>query len=105
MQQYFSPAAFFARMEPSADASDLTARVFDEYAHAFAGLLAHVCADTGKDAGAGSLHDDYCTFRREKDPARPVLERAFGEKWTTTMLGRYLFPDSSIKHTFIDKGH
>lgn len=35
---------------------------------------------------------DYLNFRKEKDPARPMLKGLYGEEWTEKLIGDVLFP-------------
>ena len=37
-------------------------------------------------------HQDYLRYRRERDPARPMLKKFFGEEWTETLIQTKLFP-------------
>jgi hypothetical protein len=56
-------------------------------------------ADEGKEVGNVALareavkgQRDYLNFRKEKDPARPMLKGLYGEEWTERLIGDVLFP-------------
>jgi phycoerythrobilin:ferredoxin oxidoreductase len=36
---------------------------------------------------------DYLEYRRTNDPARPMLQRLYGNEWSESVIGDVLFPD------------
>ena len=36
---------------------------------------------------------DYLEYRRTNDPARPMLQRLYGNEWSENVIGNVLFPD------------
>jgi phycoerythrobilin:ferredoxin oxidoreductase len=36
---------------------------------------------------------DYLNYRRDNDPARPMLKSLYGEEWTEKLIGEILFRD------------
>jgi len=36
-------------------------------------------------------HRDYLNYRRENDPARPMLTRLYGNEWTERVISEVLF--------------
>jgi Ferredoxin-dependent bilin reductase len=39
-----------------------------------------------------NLQSDYIRYRRENDPARPMLKALYGEEWTESLLSKVMFP-------------
>ena len=36
---------------------------------------------------------EYLEYRRTNDPARPMLQRLYGNEWAESVIGDVLFPD------------
>jgi Ferredoxin-dependent bilin reductase len=41
-----------------------------------------------------NLQADYIRYRRENDPARPMLKALYGEEWTESFLSNVMFPQN-----------
>lgn len=91
---FFSPYHLFARLPH--DAPDLAEQretcrqAFMDYLDAYLDLV------TGKRLGEGGegvrqAHLAYSRYRFEKDPARGMLKRLFGEEYTERLLSEFLF--------------
>ncbi|KAL7525996.1 hypothetical protein ACHAXR_001256 [Thalassiosira sp. AJA248-18] len=48
-------------------------------------------ADCNNPVWKGQL--DYLEYRRTNDPARPMLQRLYGNEWSESVIGGVLFPD------------
>jgi len=117
-QRYFSPYAVWTRLGDSSDDNDdgsaLTVvqtevfRAFCEYVDLYIDLMTKVQQDneagllrinahaedareirSNEDAKQGQR--DYLLYRRENDPARPMLKSLYGEEWTEKLIGDVLF--------------
>lgn len=95
VQPFVSKHALWSRLggddeSPEAVHNKLQSQLFDAYAEHFKRYL-DLLSD--KDESIGEYEqEDYITYRLENDPARPMLKRLFGEKWTETVLETVLFP-------------
>lgn len=117
-QRYFSPYAVWTRLGGSSDDDDdgsaltvvqteVWATVID-YVDLYIDLMTKVQQDIeagllhiktrAQDDGASRSNEDakqgqrdYLLYRRENDPARPMLKSLYGEEWTEKLIGDVLF--------------
>lgn len=109
-RRFFSPYALWTRLGDK-DAMDTVNTVvweaFREYTDLYMELMSAVQCDV--DSGIlefthpstttinnnpvrrGQL--DYLEYRRTNDPARPMLQRLYGNEWSESVIGDVLFPD------------
>lgn len=109
-KRFFSPHALWTRLgDDSAmdTVSTLVWEAFREYTDLYfelmdaaqsdvdRGRLEIVASDQGID-GSNPVWDgqlDYLEYRRTNDPARPMLQRLYGNEWSERVIGDVLFPD------------
>ena len=109
-RRFFSPYALWTRLG-DANALDIVNTVvweaFQEYTDLYMELMCAVQCDV--DSGIlecthpstssnnnnpvwrGQM--DYLAYRRTNDPARPMLQRLYGNEWSESVIGDVLFPD------------
>jgi phycoerythrobilin:ferredoxin oxidoreductase len=101
VQPYVSPMALWTRLggKNTTVESDLVAwiqgpvrRAFFHHFTTYLQLLKEPSAVTMKE----SRLTEYVQYRRDNDPARPLLQRLFGVEWTEHMLHEVLFPPDSV---------
>jgi len=106
--RFFSPYALWTRLsdENAMDTVDTVVwQAFQEYTDLYLELMGAVQddVDAGK-LGLGAQTDDsdnpvldgqieYLEYRRTNDPARPMLQRLYGNEWSERVIGDVLFPD------------
>eukprot|EP00578_Thalassiosira_sp_NH16_P010470 CAMPEP_0181110390 /NCGR_PEP_ID=MMETSP1071-20121207/18694_1 /TAXON_ID=35127 /ORGANISM="Thalassiosira sp., Strain NH16" /LENGTH=396 /DNA_ID=CAMNT_0023194169 /DNA_START=81 /DNA_END=1271 /DNA_ORIENTATION=+ len=110
-QRFFSPYALWTRLadENAMDTVDTTVwEAFQEYTDLYLELMSAVQndVDAGKlDMAMGQEQEtdgnnnlvwrgqiDYLEYRRTNDPARPMLQRMYGNEWAENVIGEVLFP-------------
>mmetsp|Transcript_1797 Transcript_1797/g.3247 ORF Transcript_1797/g.3247 Transcript_1797/m.3247 type:complete len:388 (+) Transcript_1797:3-1166(+) len=106
-KRFFSPYALWTRLsdENAIDTVDTVVwQAFQEYIDVYMELMSAVQNDVnaGK-LGLGAQTDsnnpvlkgqmDYLEYRRTNDPARPMLQRLYGNEWAESVIGDVLFPD------------
>ena len=106
-ERFFSPYALWTRLVDD-DAIDTVNNVvweaFQEYTDLYFDLMAAVQSDLniGKlEVVEGKEEDnpvrdgqlEYLEYRRTNDPARPMLQRLYGNEWSESVIGDVLFPD------------
>ena len=79
--------------------------VFCDYVDLYTDLLQRIQQDIDSktlslDKTNGTVNSDavqgqteYLNYRRENDPARPMLKSLYGAKWTEKLIGEILFRD------------
>ena len=106
-ERFFSPYALWTRLVDD-NAIDTVNKVvweaFQEYTDLYLDLMTAVQSDinTGKlEVVEGKEEDnpvrdgqlEYLDYRRTNDPARPMLQRLYGNEWSESVIGDVLFPD------------
>mmetsp|Transcript_28524 Transcript_28524/g.60191 ORF Transcript_28524/g.60191 Transcript_28524/m.60191 type:complete len:405 (-) Transcript_28524:221-1435(-) len=106
-KRFFSPYALWTRLgdEKAMNTVDTVVwEAFQEYTDLYMELMTAVQDDvnTGK-LGVNVKADDsnsvwqgqidYLEYRRTNDPARPMLQRLYGNEWAESVIGEVLFPD------------
>lgn len=106
-ERFFSPYTLWTRLVDD-DAIDTVNKVvweaFQEYIDLYLDLMTAVQSDinTGKlEVVEGTEEDnpvrdgqlEYLEYRRTNDPARPMLQRLYGNEWSESVIGDVLFPD------------
>jgi Ferredoxin-dependent bilin reductase len=51
-------------------------------------------ADFSSSNSTMNLQSDYIRYRRENDPASPMLKALYGEEWTESFLSKVMFPQN-----------
>lgn len=106
-QRFFSPYALWTRLgdEHAVDTVNTVVwQAFQEYIDLYVelmhavqedvheGKLQVVAQDDGDNAALkGQI--DYLKYRRTNDPARPMLQRLYGNEWAENVIETVLFPD------------
>jgi phycoerythrobilin:ferredoxin oxidoreductase len=107
--RFFSPYALWTRLSDD-DAIDKVETVvwnaFQDYLDLYMEIIKEVQRDVsagryvieeaavvGNDNPVMQGQMDYLEYRRANDPARPMLQRLYGEDWTERVIAQVLFPD------------
>jgi phycoerythrobilin:ferredoxin oxidoreductase len=108
--RFFSPYALWTRLSEENAIEKVETVVWDayqEYLDLYTELMMEVqrgvssgqfkiCnANNGDDGNSPTWQGqiDYLEYRRANDPARPMLQRLYGESWTERVIAEVLFPD------------
>ena len=106
-ERFFSPYALWTRLSND-DAIDTVQTVvweaYKEYIDLYFELMNAVQSDiyagklefAAKEEEANPVWDgqlEYLDYRRTNDPARPMLQRLYGNEWAESVIGDVLFPD------------
>ncbi|RYH12564.1 hypothetical protein EON65_37950 [archaeon] len=99
--KYFSPQAVWTRF-PHAEGNSLfflITQTLDEYLKFYSTHLksALPCTDSSKIEQRRAGIKDYLNFRTVNDPAKNILNKAFGESWTHSALTKVVFPLDSVQ--------
>ncbi len=96
-QRYFSPYALWTRTPPLFKGDESMQLVTDsvlESLEVYLGLLTSPPDPEGMEVSPVSQFlKDYLRYRVENDPAKRLLEGAFGKTWTKEVIESVLFPD------------
>ncbi|KAL3791151.1 hypothetical protein HJC23_000571 [Cyclotella cryptica] len=108
-ERFFSPYALWSRLTDDNAIDIVNTSVwsaFQEYFDLYLELMIAVQTDVslqktptsatdmiGQTNPARSGQIDYLEYRRQNDPARPMLRRLYGESWTERVIAEVLFPD------------
>jgi phycoerythrobilin:ferredoxin oxidoreductase len=92
-QQFFSPAFLWTRSKDDAVVETHVFEAFQEYLQAYLNFVdrAEPVTDPEKIAEIKAAHLRYLRYRAEKDPARGMLSRFYGEEWTEEYIHGFLF--------------
>jgi phycoerythrobilin:ferredoxin oxidoreductase len=92
-QQFFSPAFLWTRSKDDAVVETHVFEAFKEYLQAYLNFVdrAEPVTDPEKLAEIKAAHLRYLRYRAEKDPARGMLSRFYGEEWTEEYIHGFLF--------------
>lgn len=92
--KYFSPYALWTRLPPHDDRINIIEKACEIYVNSYATLL----KDANKIEDALILRKrqdnlkEYLNYRIENDPAKNMLNGAFGVDWTNNVIKEILFP-------------
>ncbi len=110
-QRYFSPYALWTRL--GGDKDDVLSNVNIIHTHVWQAFCAYVDLyiellitveydlasravivddDIYKNSAAVEGQQDYLKYRKENDPAKPMLNRLYGPEWCEKLLEKVLFP-------------
>jgi len=99
-QRYFSPYAIWTRLKGPLDVIEQNVYpAFCDYVDLYIEYASSLCASSGDDATNDDDQQDkdgqasYLNYRRTNDPARPMLQRLYGEEWTERLIETVLFKD------------
>eukprot|EP00571_Detonula_confervacea_P005336 CAMPEP_0172313218 /NCGR_PEP_ID=MMETSP1058-20130122/19710_1 /TAXON_ID=83371 /ORGANISM="Detonula confervacea, Strain CCMP 353" /LENGTH=388 /DNA_ID=CAMNT_0013026833 /DNA_START=85 /DNA_END=1251 /DNA_ORIENTATION=- len=109
-ERFFSPYALWTRLGDE-NAIDTVNTVVWEAFREYADLYLELMSAVQNDINAGELEVgaaqevgtdgnnpvlkgqiDYLEYRRTNDPARPMLQRLYGNEWSESVIGDVLFP-------------
>jgi len=92
-QQFFSPAFLWTRPQETSVVENQVFEAFKDYLQAYLDFVkeAEPVTDSQrlKDIEAAQLR--YLRYRAEKDPARGMFKRFYGEEWTEEYIHGFLF--------------
>lgn len=92
-RRFFSPVFLWTRPTDTEVVQTHVFKAFQEYLRAYLNFVAAAVAvtDSGRleDIRAAQLH--YLRYRAEKDPARGMFRRFYGETWTEEYIHGFLF--------------
>jgi phycoerythrobilin:ferredoxin oxidoreductase len=93
-QRYFSPYAIWTRLKGPLDViEDNVFPAFCDYVDLYFEYASSVCASDGDATEENEGQASYLNYRRTNDPARPMLQRLYGEEWTERLIETVLFKD------------
>jgi phycoerythrobilin:ferredoxin oxidoreductase len=92
-QQFFSPAFLWTRSKDDVVVETHVFDAFKEYLQAYLDFVdrAEPVTDPEKLTEIKAAHLRYLRYRAEKDPARGMLSRFYGEEWTEEYIHGFLF--------------
>ena len=92
--KFFSPYALWTRIPPNDDRLDVISNAVDTYVDAYASLLNDVkkIDDILLIKKRQENMKKYLNYRIENDPAKNMLNGAFGIDWTKTVIKDVFFP-------------
>ncbi len=92
-QQYFSPAFLWTRPSETEVVETKVFSAFCDYLDAYINFVeqAQPISDREQLSAILKAHKSYANYRAEKDPARGMLTRLYGSKWTEEYIHGFLF--------------
>jgi phycoerythrobilin:ferredoxin oxidoreductase len=92
-QQYFSPAFLWTRPDATEVVKTKVLAAFSDYLDAYLNFVqqAEPINDQHQLAAILKAQKSYADYRAEKDPARGMLTRLYGEEWTEEYIHGFLF--------------
>ena len=92
-QQYFSPAFLWTRPSETEIVQTKVFAAFCDYLDAYINFVrqAEPINDSKQLSAILQAHKNYANYRAEKDPARGMLTRLYGEEWTEEYIHGFLF--------------
>lgn len=92
-KQYFSPAFLWTRPSETSVVQTKVFEVFQDYLTAYINfvLQAEPVTDSKELSKILQAQKSYADYRAEKDPARGMLTRLYGEEWTEEYIHGFLF--------------
>lgn len=91
---FFSPYYLFARASTEVMVTQVYPAFLDylgAYLHMWASGQVHPLVDPQAKEAVHARHVAYSQYRAEKDPARGMLTRMYGEEWTERFIHEVLF--------------
>ena len=99
--RFFSPGLIWSRLPKQQDSDNLIENQlynsFTEYLNLYLKTLfksEEVSQVLQKELINGQ--NDYLTYRRDKDPARPMLSNLFGKDFTESLINKILFSTNKV---------
>jgi phycoerythrobilin:ferredoxin oxidoreductase len=92
-EQFFSPAFLWTRPSATEDVENHVFAAFKDYLSAYLEFVdrATPIDDAQTLAAIDRSHRNYVRYRAEKDPARGMFRRFYGEEWTEEYIHGFLF--------------
>eukprot|EP00293_Proteomonas_sulcata_P011788 CAMPEP_0184307992 /NCGR_PEP_ID=MMETSP1049-20130417/16576_1 /TAXON_ID=77928 /ORGANISM="Proteomonas sulcata, Strain CCMP704" /LENGTH=144 /DNA_ID=CAMNT_0026620597 /DNA_START=32 /DNA_END=466 /DNA_ORIENTATION=+ len=92
-KQYFSPAFIWTRPQEDKEVETHVFECFKDYLNRYIDLVQEAEAATDADelAKIKERQISYLKYRAEKDPARGMFTRMYGEEWTEEYIHGFLF--------------
>jgi len=92
-QQYFSPAFLWTRPSETEVVEKKVFAAFSDYLDAYINFVGQAEKITDRQQLSAILQaqKSYANYRAEKDPARGMLTRLYGEEWTEEYIHGFLF--------------
>jgi phycoerythrobilin:ferredoxin oxidoreductase len=92
-QQFFSPAFLWTRLQDTNVVETDVFAAFKDYLEAYVDFVdqAEPIHDPDRLAEIERSHLRYLRYRAEKDPARGMFKRFYGEEWTEEYIHGFLF--------------
>jgi phycoerythrobilin:ferredoxin oxidoreductase len=92
-QPFFSPAFLWTRPQETALVQTKVREAFQDYLTAYLDLVeqAEVITDSQYLEDIKNAQLRYISYRAQKDPARAMFTRLYGEKWTEEYIHGFLF--------------
>ncbi len=92
-KQFFSPAFLWTRPSATADVETHVFNAFNDYLTQYIDYVeaAEPVTDPDRLAAIRAAQIKYLHYRAEKDPARGMFKRFYGEEWTEEYIHGFLF--------------
>ena len=92
-KQFFSPVFLWTRPTETSDVETHVYQAFNAYLDKYLGFVeqAEPVTDPARLAEIRDSHISYLQYRAEKDPARGMFQRFYGEEWTEEYIHGFLF--------------
>jgi phycoerythrobilin:ferredoxin oxidoreductase len=102
-KRFFSPYALWTRLQGEEAISTIQNEVYNafcDYFDLYLEIMQDLQSDSSCDASSVGTeskdvikggHVDYLNYRRDNDPARPMLTRLYGEDYTEEIIAKVLF--------------
>jgi phycoerythrobilin:ferredoxin oxidoreductase len=92
-KQFFSPAFLWTRPSATEDVQTHVFDAFQDYLKIYCDLVEQAAPVTDPDrlAAIRTAQLNYLHYRAEKDPARGMFRRFYGEEWTEEYIHGFLF--------------
>jgi phycoerythrobilin:ferredoxin oxidoreductase len=90
---FFSPAFLWTRLPSTESVQTHVFSAFKDYLNAYLGFVeqAQPVADEARLLAIQASQLNYIRYRAEKDPARGMFRRLYGEEWTEEYIHGFLF--------------
>ncbi|WP_287130809.1 phycoerythrobilin:ferredoxin oxidoreductase [Candidatus Cyanaurora vandensis] len=90
---FFSPCFLWTRPQATALVETQVFAAFKDYLDYYLDLIAAArpVTDSERLAAIRQSHQRYVSYRAEKDPARGMFRRLYGEEWTEQYIHHFLF--------------
>ena len=93
LEQYVSPDALWTRLSGDGGVDLIETKIFDAFQEHIS-LYLKLLKDSETDDSIKGDNDqpNYIDYRRNDDPAAPMLKVLYGKEWTAQVLEEVLFP-------------